>query len=164
MAAPLSLVEKADEMAGVLDALPAEPGVHALEQRAEPRVRPRKEQATGRSIKQDLLVLGADAKGAGRLAPVFEPGGQRVARFDNFPVDDVASHKAWRPCGRRAGGWRLDRRRGGTMQMSDQRLSVRAYFGAHAFERMRSGRAEDTMGTELSLSGLGPLHQTGPRP
>ncbi len=52
------------------------------------------------AVEQDLLVLGADAQRLVVLASGFEPGGERVARFDNFPIDDIASHSGLRPCGR----------------------------------------------------------------
>ena len=90
-------VVKADQVAGIVDPLPAEPGVHPLEQRANARFAPISD---GRQIgpaKQDLLMLGADAKGAGWLASCFEPGGERIARFDDCPFDDVASHEAGAP-------------------------------------------------------------------
>ena len=92
-------------------------------------------------------MLRADPKRAGRLAPRFEPGGESIARFDNFTVDDVASHKAWRPCGRRAGEWRLDRQARGTMQMNalrggrrlGERLSDRAEARLLGLRRLDAG-------------------------
>ena len=101
-------VEKADEMAAVLDPLPAEAGVHALEQRADPPLPLVRDRRAGRPVEQDLLVLGANAQRRVMLASGFEPGRERVASFDNFPIDDVASHSAIRPCGRRSGFPRLD--------------------------------------------------------
>ena len=44
------------------------------------------------AIEWDFLVLGADPERARRLASRLEPGYERVARFNNFTVDDVASH------------------------------------------------------------------------
>jgi hypothetical protein len=52
------------------------------------------------AIKCDFLVFRADPERARRLAPGFEPGNERVARFDNFTIDDVPSHKGAYPCGR----------------------------------------------------------------
>src|SRR5208282_1021894 len=122
----LLVVVEADQMAGVLDPLPTESGVHPLEQRADaPFAHVRDGRQIG-AVKEDLFVLRPDSKGAGALAPCFEPGGERVARFDDLPVDDVASHKAWRPCGRRAaGGWRLDSWAGATMQIRGLRCGRR---------------------------------------
>ena len=56
-----------------------------------------------RAIKRDFLVLRADPERACRLAPGLNPGDERVARFDNFTIDDVASHKGVYPRGRRTG-------------------------------------------------------------
>ena len=55
------------------------------------------------AIKWDLLVLRADPEWAGWFASRLEPGDERVARFDNFTIDDVASHKGAYPRGRRTG-------------------------------------------------------------
>ena len=96
-------VVKADQMAAVLDALPADPRIHALEQGADPRFALIRDRRQTRAIKGNLLVFRADAKSAGRLASGLEPCRQRVTQFDNLPIDDVASHKGLYPCGRRAG-------------------------------------------------------------
>ncbi len=44
------------------------------------------------AVEEDLLVFGPDAQRRVVLASGFEPGGERVARLDNFPIDDIASH------------------------------------------------------------------------
>ena len=62
-------VVEADQVAGVLDPLPAELGVHRLEQRADCPGRPHRGRATGRRDKRDLLVLRADPKGPDGLHP-----------------------------------------------------------------------------------------------
>jgi hypothetical protein len=45
----------------------------------------------------------ADPKRSVRFAPCLEPGDERVARFDDFTIDDVPSHKGAYPLGRHAG-------------------------------------------------------------
>ena len=55
------------------------------------------------AIERDLLVFRADPEWAVRFASRLEPGDERVARFDNFTIDDVASHKGAYPRGRRTG-------------------------------------------------------------
>ncbi len=42
-------------------------------------------------------MLGADPKRTCRLTPCFEPCNERIARLDNFTIDDVASHKGVHP-------------------------------------------------------------------
>ena len=111
-------VIEADQTAGILEPLPAEFCVDLLEQSADPRFAFIEHGGAVGAIEQDLLVLGADPERAGGLASRLEPGGERVARFDNFPIDDVASHKGGRPLGRRAGEWRLDSGAAATMQMT----------------------------------------------
>ena len=86
-------VIEADQMAAVLDALPAELGVHPFEQGANPAFALIGHRREAGAVKRDLLVLRADTKRTGRLASCFEPGRKRVARLNDFPVDDVASHK-----------------------------------------------------------------------
>ena len=55
------------------------------------------------AIEWDFFVLRADPERARRLASGLEPGDERVARLNNFTIDDVASHKGAHPSGRRTG-------------------------------------------------------------
>ncbi len=55
------------------------------------------------AIEGDFLVFRADPERTGRLASRLEPGDERVARFNNFTIDDVASHSGVHPTGRRTG-------------------------------------------------------------
>ena len=55
------------------------------------------------AIERDFLVLRTDPEWACRLASGFEPADERVARFDYFTIDDIASHKGAYPLGRRTG-------------------------------------------------------------
>ena len=103
MAPPPFGVVEADQIAVVLDPLPAEPRAHALEQRADAPVAVVGHGRTIGAVERNLLVLGADPQRTGRLAARFEPGDQRVARFDNLTIDDVASHAGAHPNGRRTG-------------------------------------------------------------
>ena len=114
---PALFVEEADQMAAVLDPLPAEAGVHAVEERPDSCVALIRDWRMPGSIEQDLLVFGSDAQRFVALATGLEPRRERVARFDNFPIDDVASHSGLRPCGRRSGQPRLDRRAGRRLQL-----------------------------------------------
>ncbi len=94
---PALPVVEADQLAGVLDPLPAERGVDPLEQRPDAPLARVGDRGEAVAEKEHLLVLRADPELAGRLAPFFEPGGERVTRFDDVSVDDVASHKAFSP-------------------------------------------------------------------
>ena len=85
-------VVEADEAAAVLDPLPAEADVHAFEQRADPPLAFVRDGRGIGAVEQDLLVLRTDAERRVALASGLEPARERVTRFDDFPVDDVASH------------------------------------------------------------------------
>jgi hypothetical protein len=76
---------------------------HALEEGPNPPLAAIGDGSVICAIKWDLLVLRADPERARRLASGLKPGDERVARFDNFTIDDVASHKGAYPNGRRTG-------------------------------------------------------------
>ena len=98
----LSVVE-ANEVSVVLDALPAKMRLHPFEEGPNPPLAIIRDGSVICAIKWDLLVLSADPEWACRLASGLKPGDERVARFDNFTIDDVASHKGDHPNGRRTG-------------------------------------------------------------
>jgi hypothetical protein len=52
------------------------------------------------AVERDLFVFRANPERARRLASRLEPGDERIARFDNFTIDDVPSHKGAYPSGR----------------------------------------------------------------
>ena len=81
------------------------------------------------AIEWDFLVFRADPERPRRLAPGFEPGDERVARFDNLTIDNVAGHKgAYPPAGEPAN--RLDSRAAPTMQRAPQKdTETRPAFG-----------------------------------
>ena len=94
-------VEQADELAVVLDRLPAQALAHALQQRANPA---RAFIGNGRQIRfveRNFLVFRADAKRVGGLAAGFQPGDQIVTGLNDFGVDDVAGHARFRRDGPR---------------------------------------------------------------
>ena len=70
---------EADQMAGVLDPLPIEPGVHPFDERADAPFALVRNGRQPSAVEQDLFVLRSNPKGP--LAPRFEPGGERVARL-----------------------------------------------------------------------------------
>ena len=49
------------------------------------------------AVEKDLFVLGPDAKRRVVLRAGLEPGGERIAILDDFPIRDVASHKGFAP-------------------------------------------------------------------
>jgi hypothetical protein len=75
-------------------------GAHAFEERPDPSLAAIRDRRMIGAIKWDFLVFRADPERARRLAPGFEPGDERIARFDNFTIDDVPSHKGAYPSGR----------------------------------------------------------------
>ena len=87
----------------VLNALPAKVCAHAFEEHPDPSLAAIRDGRMIGAIEWDFLVFRADPERARRLAPGFEPGDERVARFDNFTIDDVPSHKGACPLGRQAG-------------------------------------------------------------
>ncbi len=94
-------VIEADQGAPVLDALPAEMGPHALEQRPNSPFAPIGNRRMIGAVEWDLFVLRADPERAVRLASRLEPRNERVAQFNNFTIDNVASHSGAHPSGRR---------------------------------------------------------------
>jgi hypothetical protein len=78
-------------------------GAHAFEERPNPSLPAIRDGRMIGAIKWDFLVFRADPEWARRLASRLEPGDERVARFNNFTIDDVASHKGAYPLGRRTG-------------------------------------------------------------
>ena len=76
--------------------------LHALEQRANAALAPIGHRRQVRAVEGNLLVFGADPKRRGRLAAGLQPGDERVARFHEFGVNDIAGHEGDDP-GRRAG-------------------------------------------------------------
>ena len=96
-------VIEADQVAPVLDALPAEMAAHALQERPDSPFTPVRNGRMAPAIKGDLLVLRADPERARRFAPGLKPGDQRIAQLNNFTIDDVASHSGAHPHGRRTG-------------------------------------------------------------
>ena len=101
-AAAIRVIE-ADQIAAILDAVPAEPLAHAFEQRPNALVAAIGDGRMIGAVEGYLFVLRADPERARRLAPRFEPGDQGVARLDNLTIDDVASHAGAHPSGRRTG-------------------------------------------------------------
>jgi hypothetical protein len=78
-------------------------GAHAFEERPDPSLAVIRNGRMIGAIKRDFLVFRANPEWPRRLASRLEPGDERVARLDNFTIDDVASHKGAYPLGRRAG-------------------------------------------------------------
>ena len=101
-AAAVRVIE-ADEIAVVLDPVPAERLLHALEQRPNASVAAIRHRRTIRAVEWYFLVFRADSEWTARLATRLKPRDQRVARLDNLTIDDVASHSGAHPTGRRTG-------------------------------------------------------------
>ncbi len=85
-------VEQADELAVVLDSLPAQAFAHALQQRANPARAFVGDRRQVRLVEGDFLVFDADAKRVGGLAARFQPRDQIVAGLNDLSIDDVAGH------------------------------------------------------------------------
>ena len=85
-------VIEADQGALVLDALPAEMGPHALQERPDAPFAAIRHGSMIGAIEGDLFVLRANPERALGLASRLEPGHERIARLNNFTIDDVASH------------------------------------------------------------------------
>ena|SRR5579872_5361253 len=85
-------VIEADQIIPVLDAFPAEMGPHALEQGPDAPLAAIRDRRMIGAVERDLFVLRADPEWALGLAPRLELGDERIARLNNFTIDDVASH------------------------------------------------------------------------
>ena len=72
-------VIKADQVLAVLNAVPAEMGAHAFEERPDPSLAPIRDGRMIGAIERDFLVFRADPEWARRLASRLEPGDERVA-------------------------------------------------------------------------------------
>jgi hypothetical protein len=93
-------VEKADDMAVLHDRLPAEQGLHALQQCADTPLPLIGHGSMVGFAERYFFVLGADAETGFRLGPLGEPRDQFIARFDGGHVDLIARHGPLRLAGR----------------------------------------------------------------
>ena len=94
-------VEHADNVAVLVDRLPAEQVLHAVEQRADAAPSLVGNGPVAFDRKGEFLVLGADAEFRLRLDARLEPRDEFVACFDRCHVDLVTSHTG-RPGGKGA--------------------------------------------------------------
>jgi hypothetical protein len=67
-------------------------GAHAFQERPDPPLAPIRDRGMIAAIEWDFFVFRADPEWPRRLASRLEPGDERVARFNNFTIDDIASH------------------------------------------------------------------------
>src|SRR5690606_28481074 len=93
-------LDETDDMAGILDRVPAENALHAFQKRPDAAIAAVRYGAVPVDIKGDLLVLGADAPLLLRLAAFGDVGDQLVKRFDGPEIGGIACHqKSFRPSG-----------------------------------------------------------------